>query len=106
MATLVGTTTRAAYSAAGMLNSEPEELQNPQREAAFFYVLFLRGHSIEKLRRDIDVPGDVISRWQRLWRHEPHAWSQLERILRHRRQVLANFNMLVSLEVALSHLRQ
>ncbi|MFB3140904.1 MAG: hypothetical protein ACE1Z1_06905 [Candidatus Acidiferrales bacterium] len=106
MATLVGTTTHAASSAVGLLNPEPAELQNPQREAAFFYGLFLRGHTLEQLRRDIDVPGDVISRWQRLWRHEPHAWSQLEKILRHRRQVLANFNMLVSLEVALSHLRQ
>src|SRR5579884_3309699 len=28
----------------------------PQREAAFFYGLFLRGHSAEQLRRDIEVP--------------------------------------------------
>ena len=28
----------------------------PQREAAFFYGLFLRGHSAEELRRDIEVP--------------------------------------------------
>ena len=27
----------------------------PQREAAFFYGLFLRGHSPEQLRRDIEV---------------------------------------------------
>jgi hypothetical protein len=28
----------------------------PQREAALFYGLFLRGHSANTLRRDIDVP--------------------------------------------------
>ena len=28
----------------------------PQREAAFFYGLFLRGHPVEALRQDIDVP--------------------------------------------------
>src|SRR5207245_5080756 len=31
----------------------PHELDFPQREAAFFYGLFLRGHSPEQLRRDI-----------------------------------------------------
>ena len=30
----------------------------PQREAAFFYGLFLRGHSADQLRRDISVPAD------------------------------------------------
>ena len=46
-----------------------EELQRdfefPQREAAFFYGLFLRGHSPEELRRDIEVPPAVIARWHR-----------------------------------------
>ena len=32
----------------------------PQREAAFFYGLFLRGHSPEELRRDIEVPAAVL----------------------------------------------
>ncbi|MFQ5663710.1 MAG: hypothetical protein ACE5HL_07755 [Terriglobia bacterium] len=81
-------------------------LEPPQREAAHFYGLFMRGHSLEELRRDIEVPGEVVSRWQRLWRHEPHSRRRLEYILRYRRQVLAIFNTLVSLEVALSHLRQ
>ncbi len=84
----------------------PVELEPPQREAAYFYGLFMRGHSLEKLRRDIDVPGDVVSRWQRLWRHEPLSYHRLQYILNYRRQVLAIFNALVSLEVALSHLRQ
>jgi hypothetical protein len=29
----------------------------PRREAAMFYGLFLRGHNVDSLRRDIDVPG-------------------------------------------------
>ncbi len=86
--------------------SEPETLEPPQREAAFFYGLFMRGHSLEELRRDIGVPGEVVSRWQRLWRHEPRARRRNERMLRYRLQVLAIFNTLVSLELALSHLRQ
>jgi hypothetical protein len=85
---------------------KPETLEPPQREAAYFYGLFLRGHSLEQLRRDIDVPGEVVSRWQRLWRREPASRQQHEEMLLYRRQVLAIFNALVSLEVALSHLRQ
>src|SRR5438034_7106624 len=33
-----------------------QDLEYPQREAAFFYGLFLRGHSADQLRRDIEVP--------------------------------------------------
>lgn len=83
-----------------------ETLEPPQREAAFFYGLFMRGHPLEELRRDIEVPGEVVSRWQRLTRHEPLARWRYERMLGYRRQVLAIFNTLVSLELALSHLRQ
>jgi len=88
------------------LMDEPQTLEPPQREAAFFYGLFLRGHSLEELRQDIGVPGEVVSRWQRLWRHEPRTRRRHERMLRYRLQVLAIFNTLVSLELALSHLRQ
>ena len=86
--------------------NEAETLEPPQREAAFFYGLFIRGHSLDELRRDISVPGEVVSRWQRHWRQEPLARRRFERILRYRLQVLASFNTLVSLELALSHLRQ
>jgi hypothetical protein len=37
------------------------DLEFPQREAAFFYGLFLRGHSPEQLRRDIEVPATVLA---------------------------------------------
>ncbi len=90
-----------------MSNAERlETLEPPHREAAYFYGLFLRGHSLEKLRRDIDVPGDIVHRWQRHWQREPDSQRHMESMLVYRRQVLAIFNTLVSLEVALSHLRQ
>jgi len=82
------------------------EREPPHREAAYFYGLFMRGHSLEQLRRDIEVPDKVVSRWQRLWRHEPHCRRRFEEILSYRRQVLAIFNTLVALELTLSHLRQ
>ena len=35
----------------------------PQREAAFFYGLFLRGHDVEVLRQDIDLPRNLLDKW-------------------------------------------
>src|SRR5712692_2767432 len=43
----------------------------PQREAAFFYGLFLRGHSPEQLRRDIEVPPAVLAKWHREAERDP-----------------------------------
>ena len=42
----------------------------PQREAAMFYGLFLRGHSAETLRRDIDVPKPLLVKWRNARRYE------------------------------------
>ena len=47
------------------------DFEYPQREAAFFYGLFLRGHSAEELRRDIEVPAQVLARWHREAEREP-----------------------------------
>ena len=41
------------------------DLEFPQREAALFYGLFLRGYSAEKLRQDIEVPPAVLAKWHR-----------------------------------------
>jgi hypothetical protein len=64
---------------------QPEEavqdFQFPQREAAFFYGLFLRGHSAEKLR------------------------PLLERIVRYRRHVLAIFENLIGHDSATQKLQ-
>ena len=36
--------------------------QAPQKEAALFYGLFLRGHSADALRRDIDIPKKLVDK--------------------------------------------
>jgi hypothetical protein len=75
------------------------ELEYPQREAAFFYGLFLRGHSVDEIRRDIEVPPDVLARWHREAEREPDARASFERILEFRRHVLAIFESLVSTDL-------
>jgi hypothetical protein len=72
-----------------------QELQFPQREAALFYGLFLRGHSAEELRRDIEVPAAVLAKWDRESQHEPQLRPLLERIVNYRRHVLAIFENLI-----------
>ncbi len=67
----------------------------PQREAAFFYGLFLRGHSAEELRRDIEVPQAVLIKWHREAEREPSVRDVLTRIVEYRRHVLAIFESLV-----------
>lgn len=67
----------------------------PQREAALFYGLFLRGHSAEALRRDIDVPKAVLEKWLRPRRHEDTFRDALLRVYNYRKQVLAIFDELV-----------
>ena len=47
----------------------------PQREAAFFYGLFLRGHSPEQLRRDIEVP-QASGKFAALAEYLRLTWSQ------------------------------
>ncbi len=67
----------------------------PQREAALFYGLFLRGHSAETLRRDIDVPKDVLEKWLQPKRYEGTFRESLLRVYNYRKQVLAIFDELV-----------
>ena len=66
-----------------------------QREAAMFYGLFLRGHSAEALRRDIDVPKDVLEKWLHAPRYENGFRENLRRLYAYRKQVLAVFDELV-----------
>jgi hypothetical protein len=70
----------------------------PQREAAFFYGLFLRGHSAEQLRRDIEVPPAVLAKWHREAEREPQLKDIFTRIVEYRRHVLAIFDTLVGSE--------
>lgn len=77
------------------LDETMQELQFPQREAAFFYGLFLRGHSADELRRDIAVPAAVLAKWDRESQNEPQLRPVLERIVNYRRHVLAIFENLI-----------
>lgn len=67
----------------------------PQREAAFFYGLFLRGHSVEALRQDIDVPRSMFEKWMRARDFETNFRESLEKVYAYRKQVLAIFDGLV-----------
>ncbi len=70
----------------------------PQREAAFFYGLFLRGHDIETLRQDIDVPRAMLEKWMKAHDFEASFRENLQRVYAYRKQVLAIFDGLVSNE--------
>ncbi|MDQ6678567.1 MAG: hypothetical protein M3Z09_14870 [Acidobacteriota bacterium] len=70
----------------------------PQREAAFFYGLFLRGHSLELLRQDIDIPRNLLDKWLRAKDFENTFRDNLQRVYMYRKQVLAVFDALVSNE--------
>ena len=67
-------------------------------EAAFFYGLFLRGHSPEKLRRDIEVPPAVLAKWHKEAEREPHLLSIFSRMVEYRQHVLAIFDSLIGSE--------
>src|SRR5437899_11477546 len=68
---------------------------SPEREAAFFYGLFLRGHSVETLRQDIDVPRSLLDKWLRANDFELSFRESLQRVYTYRKQVLAIFDGLV-----------
>jgi hypothetical protein len=66
-----------------------------QREAAMFYGLFLRGHSVDALRKDIDIPKPLLHKWLSTQRFEPGFRDNLKRVYHYRKQVLAIFEELV-----------
>lgn len=68
----------------------------PQREAALFYGLFLRGHSANTLRRDIDVPKKLHDKLLRRHQNETRVREKLQRSYDYRKQVLAIFDELVT----------
>lgn len=81
------------------------EFEYPQREAAFFYGLFLRGHSAEELRRDIEVPPQVLARWHREAEREPTLRDVLARMVEYRRHVLAIFDSLIGFDTRITRLQ-
>jgi hypothetical protein len=70
----------------------------PQREAAIFYGLFLRGHSADSLRRDIDVPRPTLDKWLQPRRYEDGFRDSLRQMYSYRKKVLAIFDELVTKE--------
>lgn len=76
---------------------------SPQREAAFFYGLFLRGHSLESLRRDIDVAPEVLARWEMLQHRDPLYREAIEVMVPYRKRVLAIFESLITTELQQPH---
>jgi hypothetical protein len=83
---------------ATVILSEAADFAFPQREAAFFYGLFLRGHSADELRRDIEVPPTILAKWHREAEREPNLRDVFERMITYRRHVLAIFESLVDNE--------
>ena len=63
-----------------------------------FYGLFLRGHSAEALRKDIDIPRPIFNKWLSSKRFEPQFHDNLKRMYSYRKQVLAIFDELVDNE--------
>jgi len=76
------------------------EFHSPQREAALFYGLFLRGHSIESLREQIDIPPKVFQKWMRAREYDQGFRDDLRRMYSYRKRVLAIFDSLVTSERA------
>jgi hypothetical protein len=77
----------------------------PQREAAFFYGLFLRGHPPEQLRRDIEVPAAVLAKWHKDAEREPQLRGVFSQMVEYRRHVLAIFDSLIGSERQHRHIQ-
>ncbi len=74
------------------------EFHAPQREAAIFYGMFLRGRSAAQLRQEIDVPPKVLNKWMRAREFDVNFRDNLRRMYTYRKQVLAIFDSLVTSE--------
>lgn len=74
------------------------DFHSPQREAAIFYGLFLRGHSPDAIRREIDIPSTTFRKWMRAREYDPDFREDLRRMYAYRKQVLAIFESLVTSE--------
>ncbi len=90
---------------AQLVEETRRDFEFPQREAAFFYGLFLRGHSAAELRRDIEVPPAVIAKWHREAQHEPGLRSVFDRMVEYRRHVLAIFEALIGFDAQTQRLQ-
>ncbi len=60
-----------------------------------FYGLFLRGHSADDLRAEIDVSPHVFQKWMRLKEYDPSFQERLKQMYQYRKRVLAIFDSLI-----------
>ena len=74
------------------------ELHAPQREAAIFYGMFLRGRSVEEIRQEIDISPKLFQKWMRAREYGPDFRDNLRRMYAYRKQVLAIFESFVTSE--------
>ena len=81
-------------------------MHSPQREAALFYGMFLRGRSAEELRSEIDISPKLFHRWMRAREYGPAFRDNLRRMYTYRKQVLAIFDSLVTTEQFAMHSRE
>lgn len=78
-----------------MTTTRKQEFHSPQTEAALFFGLFLKGHSADALRAQIDVPPKLFEKWMRAREYDHEFRRQLRRMYVYRKQVLAIFDSLV-----------
>jgi hypothetical protein len=106
---LIGKTNEVSPNANGVVGTQNQEgardFEHPQREAAFFYGLFLRGHDAGKLRRDIAIPMEVLIKWHKEVEREPLLRDVLTRVVEYRRHVLAIFDRLIGAEAGLQRVQ-
>jgi len=76
------------------------EFHSPQREAAMFYGLFLRGHSLESIREEIDITPTMFRKWMNAREYDQRFRQDLQRMYQYRKQVLAIFESLVTSDSA------
>ena len=79
-----------------MATKNEDDLHSPQTEAAIFFGMFLRGHSADALRREIDIPPKTFVKWMRAREYDQEFREQLRKMYVYRKQVLAIFDSLVS----------
>ena len=86
----------------GKRRSAEQEFYSPQREAAMFYGLFLRGHSADAIRQEIDISPSLFRKWMRAREWDEKFRHDLQKMYQYRKQVLAIFDSLVTSEKAMS----
>lgn len=63
-----------------------------------FYGLFLRGHSADAIRQEIDIPPNVVRKWMRARDWDARFREEIQKMYAYRKQVLAIFDSLVTSE--------